>query len=48
MRCASPNCSSSAGAEVDPYELNYNNTPLDFAVYHDYPRMIELLIAPQS
>ena len=32
------------GAEVDPYELNYNNTPLDFAVYHDYPRMIELLI----
>ncbi len=32
------------GAEVDPYELNYNNTPLDFAVYHDHPRMIELLI----
>ena len=32
------------GAEVDPYELNYNNTPLDFAVYHDYPRMIELLM----
>jgi ankyrin repeat protein len=32
------------GAEVDPHELNYNNTPLDFAVYHDYPRMIELLI----
>jgi len=31
------------GAEVDPYELNYNNTPLDFAVYHEYPRMIELL-----
>jgi ankyrin repeat protein len=31
------------GAEVDSYELNYNNTPLDFAVYHDYPRMIELL-----
>lgn len=31
------------GAEVDPYELNYNNTPLDFAVHHDYPRMIELL-----
>ena len=35
------------GAEVDPYELNYNNTPLDFAVYHDYPRMIELL-TPKS
>ncbi len=32
------------GAEVDAYEQNYNNTPLDFAVYHDYPRMIELLI----
>jgi ankyrin repeat protein len=31
------------GAELDPYELNYNNTPLDFAVYHEYPRMIELL-----
>jgi ankyrin repeat protein len=31
------------GAEVDPYELNYSNTPLDFAVYHEYPRMIELL-----
>src|SRR5262249_8494376 len=26
------------------YELNYSNTPLDFAVYHEYPRMIELLI----
>jgi ankyrin repeat protein len=31
------------GAEVDPYEQNYGNTPLDFAVYHEYPRMIELL-----
>ncbi len=30
-------------AEVDPYELNYSNTPLGFAVYHEYPRMIELL-----
>ena len=31
------------GAEVDPYELNYSNTPLDFAVYLEYPRMIDLL-----
>jgi ankyrin repeat protein len=31
------------GAVLDAYELNYSNTPLDFAVYHDYPRMIELL-----
>src|SRR2546425_4943623 len=31
------------GAEVDPYELNYNNTPLDFAVYHEYPRLVDLL-----
>lgn len=31
------------GAEPDPYELNYSNTPLDFAVYHEYPRMIQLL-----
>ena len=31
------------GAEVDPYELNYSNTPLDFAVYHEYSRMIDLL-----
>lgn len=31
------------GAEPDPYELNYGNTPLDFAVYHEYPRMIQLL-----
>lgn len=31
------------GAELDVYELNYSNTPLDFARYHDYPRMIELL-----
>ena len=31
------------GAEIDPYEQNYNNTPLDFAVYYEYPRMIDLL-----
>ena len=31
------------GAEIDPYELNYSNTPLDFAVYGDHPRMVELL-----
>lgn len=31
------------GAEIDPYEENYNNTPLDFAVYHEFPRMIGLL-----
>ena len=31
------------GAEVDPYERNYSNTPMDFAVYHEYPRMIDLL-----
>ena len=31
------------GAEIDPYELNYSNTPLDFAVYYDYARMIDLL-----
>jgi hypothetical protein len=28
-------------AEIDPYELNYSNTPLDFAVYLEYPRMID-------
>jgi ankyrin repeat protein len=32
------------GAELDPYELNYSNTPLDFAVYYDHTRMIELLV----
>jgi ankyrin repeat protein len=31
------------GAELDPYELNYSNTPLDFAVYFEHRRMIELL-----
>jgi len=31
------------GAEIDPYELNYSNTPLDFAIYADHPRMIGLL-----
>jgi ankyrin repeat protein len=31
------------GAEVDPYELNYSNTPLDFAVYYEHSRTIELL-----
>jgi ankyrin repeat protein len=31
------------GAEIDPYELNYNNTPLDFAVYHEYQRVVDLL-----
>jgi ankyrin repeat protein len=31
------------GAELDPYELNYSNTPFDFAVHHEHTRMIELL-----
>lgn len=31
------------GAEIDPIELNWENTPLDFAIYHDHPPMIELL-----
>jgi ankyrin repeat protein len=31
------------GAEIDPVELNWNNTPIDWAVYCEYPRMIELL-----
>ncbi len=31
------------GAEVDSYELNYNSTPLDFAVYHEHSRLIALL-----
>jgi ankyrin repeat protein len=30
-------------AEIDPYELNYSNTPLDFAVHYEYQRMIDLL-----
>jgi hypothetical protein len=35
------------GAEIDPVEENYANTPLGFAVYHDLPQMVELL-APHS
>ena len=31
------------GVEVDPYELNYSNTPFDFAAYYQFPRMIDLL-----
>ena len=31
------------GAEIDPVETNWDNTPLDFAVYQQKPRMIELL-----
>jgi len=31
------------GAELDPRELNYSNTPLDFAVYAEHTGMIELL-----
>ena len=31
------------GAEIDPVELNWSNTPLDFAVYNEFPRMIGLL-----
>ena len=31
------------GAQIDPVELNWNNTPMDFAVWHEYPRMIGLL-----
>lgn len=31
------------GAEIDAVESNWDNTPLDFAVYHQMPRMIELL-----
>ncbi|HLK66559.1 MAG TPA: ankyrin repeat domain-containing protein [Bryobacteraceae bacterium] len=33
----------SRGAEIDPYETNWGNTPLDFAVYGEHTRMIELL-----
>lgn len=32
-----------SGAEIDPRESNFNNTPLDCAVYMQKPRMIELL-----
>lgn len=31
------------GAEIDPVEANYGNTPLDRAVYANKPRMIALL-----
>lgn len=31
------------GAEIDPVESNWGNTPLDCAVYSQHPRMIELL-----
>jgi ankyrin repeat protein len=31
------------GAEIDPVERSYNNTPLDFAVYGHHPRMMKLL-----
>lgn len=31
------------GAQIDPVELNWNNTPIDFAVWNEYPRMIGLL-----
>ncbi len=32
------------GAEIDPYELQWSNTPIDFAVYVDDERMIQLLL----
>ena len=35
------------GAEIDPVESSWNNTPLDAAVYSQHPRIIELL-APVS
>jgi ankyrin repeat protein len=31
------------GAEIDPVEMNWGNTPLDAAAYAQSPRMIELL-----
>src|SRR5687767_13270801 len=31
------------GAEIEPVETDFNNTPLDFAVYSHHPRMMELL-----
>ena len=31
------------GAEIDPVETTYNNTPLDFAVYSHHPRRMRLL-----
>jgi ankyrin repeat protein len=33
----------SRGAEIDPRESNYGNTPLDCAVYYEHRRMTELL-----
>jgi len=31
------------GAEIDPIEANWHNTPLDYAMYHDLQRMTEFL-----
>jgi hypothetical protein len=31
------------GAEIDPVESGWKNTPIDFAVYHEHEAMIELL-----
>jgi uncharacterized protein len=31
------------GAEIEPVETNWNNTPLDHAMYGNLPRMIEFL-----
>jgi hypothetical protein len=31
------------GAEVDPVESSWKNTPIDFAVYHEHTPMIDLL-----
>jgi ankyrin repeat protein len=31
------------GAQIDPCEQNYNNTPFDFAAHYQFPRMIDLL-----
>jgi ankyrin repeat protein len=31
------------GAELDPVESGWKNTPIDFAVYHEHTAMIELL-----
>jgi ankyrin repeat protein len=31
------------GAKIDPVEENWSNTPIDFAVYQELPRMIDLL-----
>jgi ankyrin repeat protein len=35
------------GAEIDPYEKNWGNAPINFAIWEDLPEMIELL-APHS